>query len=103
MIFVIATIGVAAGRRNDFLAEFRQLVPKVRAEEGCIEYLPTVDLPTTIPAQPDERSNVVTVVEKWESIEALEAHLVAPHMLEYRGKVKELVVGVSLQILKPVS
>ena len=39
--------------------------------------LDTVDLETAIAAQPDVRSNVVTIVEKWESLEALNEHLVS--------------------------
>lgn len=100
MIIVIATIEVADGQREAFLAEFRQIIAPVRAEDGCLEYGPHVDLETTIPAQGDPRPNVVTVVEKWDDVEALEAHLVAPHMLEYRGKVKHLVQSVSLQVLQ---
>jgi quinol monooxygenase YgiN len=101
MIFVVATIEVAAGKRDAFLAEFRQIVPKVHAEEGCLEYLPMLDLETRIPAQPDPRPNVVTVVEKWASVAALESHLIAPHMLEYREKVKELVTQVTIHVLEP--
>jgi quinol monooxygenase YgiN len=101
MICVIARIEVAEGRRDDFLAQFRQLVPKVLAEEGCLEYGPMVDVPTNIGAQEPARQNVVTIVEKWESIEALESHLMAPHMVEYRKVVKPMVVGTSLDILEP--
>ena len=101
MIYVIATIEVAEGKRDAFLAEFHQLMPAVHAEDGCIEYGPTTDLETTIERQLAPRPQVVTIVEKWESIEHLEAHLVAPHMLEYRSKVKDLVVGASLQVLQP--
>ena len=101
MIFVIATIELTAGQREPFLAEFHQLMPLVREEEGCLEYGPTVDLPTSLSNQPDERKNVVTIVEKWESLEALEAHLTASHMIDYRRKVKELVQGTTLQILQP--
>lgn len=101
MICVIATIEVAQGRRGDFLAEFHRIVPAVRGEEGCIEYGPMVDVPTSIAAQPPVRESAVVVLEKWESIEALERHLVAPHMVEYRKRVKELVVAVSLQVLEP--
>ena len=101
MIFVVATIQLVEGRREDFLAEFRKVVPTVRREEGCLDYHPTIDVPTNISAQVAERGDVVTVVEKWESLEALEAHLVAPHMNEYRGKVKPMVAGSSLQVLKP--
>ena len=101
MIYVIATIQLAAGRRADFLAEFQRNVPNVLAEEGCLEYAPTIDVETSLPAQGPPRPDVVTVVEKWSSIEALEAHLIAPHMLTYRAKVKEMVQGVSLQVLNP--
>ena len=47
------------------------------------------------------RDDVVVVCEKWESLAALEAHLIAPHMMEYRPKVKEFISRVGLQILSP--
>jgi quinol monooxygenase YgiN len=101
VIYVIATIEVAQGQREAFLAEFRQVVPLVRAEAGCLEYAPALDLPTDIPAQVPAGKNVVIVVVKWKSLEALRAHLQAPHMTEYRARVKGLVVGARLQILEP--
>jgi len=102
MIHVIATIELRPGRRNEFLTAFRELVPKVRAEEGCLEYGPTVDAHTSISAQPPPRDDVVVVVEKWDRLSALEKHLVAPHMQDYRARVKELVAKVELRILEPV-
>ena len=101
MIFVIATIEVQEGQRDAFLAEFHRLMPLVHAEVGCIEYGPTVDVVTGIPVQIAQRPLVVTIVEKWESIDALGAHLVAPHMIEYRVRVKDFVKGVTLQVLEP--
>jgi quinol monooxygenase YgiN len=101
MIFVIATIEVKPGKREAFLAEFHKNMPNVRAEKGCIEYGPSVDAKTDIKAQIPLRENVVTIVEKWESLDALHAHLAAPHMATYRERVKDLVVGVTLQILEP--
>ncbi|NLX97662.1 MAG: antibiotic biosynthesis monooxygenase [Rhodopirellula sp.] len=101
MICVLATIEIAEGRRGDFLAEFHKIVPLVRGEKGCIEYGPMVDVATNIGLQPPPRENVVIAVEKWESIEALERHLIAPHMVEYRKQVKDLVVGTLLQVLEP--
>lgn len=101
MIRVIATIEVAEGRRDEFLAALRQIVPKVLAEAGCVEYGPWVDLATSIPAQPQARDNAVTVVEKWESIQALEAHLMAPHMLDFRQTTEAMRLGVTLRILAP--
>jgi quinol monooxygenase YgiN len=101
MIRVLATIELAEGRRGDFLLEFAKIVPLVLEEQGCLEYGPMVDVPTSIGAQAGIRENAVTVVEKWETVDALEAHLVTPHMIEYRKKVKEMVTGTELRILKP--
>ena len=102
MIHVIATIRTAAGRRDDFLAAFRDLVPLVRAEAGCLEYGAAVDLDAPISGQPPVRDDAVTVVEKWESVAALRDHLAATHMLAYRDKVKDLVTGVEIRVLEPV-
>ncbi len=101
MIYVIASIEVKPGERTAFIDEFHKLVPKVQAEEGCLEYGPTVDVDSGIDAQGGTRENVVTIVEKWESLDHLKAHLAAPHMGEYRERVKDLVAGVSLQVLEP--
>jgi len=101
MIHVIATIELVGGQRDSFLNIFRALVPKVRGEAGCLEYGPTVDVATGIAAQGPLRANVVTVVEKWTDLAALKAHLVAPHMEDYRPKVKHLVRSVTLQVLEP--
>lgn len=103
MIYVIATIELHEGMRSDFLKAFRANIPAVLEEDGCIEYGPAVDVETTIPAQNDVRPNVVVVVEKWASIAALETHLIAPHMLAYREQVKEMVKGVTLNVLEPAS
>ena len=100
MIQVIATIEIAAGKRAEFITAFRANVPHVLAEEGCIEYEPMVDLATEIPAQPAVRADVLVVIEKWENLARLKAHLVAPHMASYRERVKHLVKGVSIQVLE---
>lgn len=101
MIYVIATVEVGDGQREAFLAEFRKVMPLVHAEEGCLEYGPTIDIETGIPVQIALRPNVVTIVERWESLDALKAHLVAPHMHDYRARVKDFVKGVKLQVTQP--
>src|SRR5436305_7689633 len=98
MIHVIAAIEVKPGKREAFLAEFRKLIPPVRAEAGCLEYGPATDLPTNIPGQIPERKDVITIVEKWKSLDDLRAHLVMPHMNDYRERVQDIVVGVQMQI-----
>lgn len=101
MIHVLATIQVRPSRRAAFLEEFRQVVPHVRAETGCIEYGPAIDVDTGLPVQPAVRGDTVMVIEKWQSLAALHAHLAAPHMQTYRERVKDLVDWVEIRILEP--
>jgi len=101
VLHVIATIEIEPDRRKDFLAHFHWVVPFVRAEEGCIEYSPTVDSITAFAAQPEIRHDTVTVVEKWESLDALKAHMATRHMAEYRERVTGLVKGVILHVTEP--
>ena len=99
MINVIASIRVKSGMLSDFLEIFKSNVPSVREEMGCIEYFPTVDIDADLPPQSLDE-NVVTIIEKWESLEALRDHLNAPHMLAYKEKVKDIVEGVSIKVLQ---
>ena len=101
MIHVIATIEVKPGQRGSLLAEFHRIVPLVRAEAGCIEYGPAIDVASGLTMQGPLRENIMVALEKWESLDALKAHTQAPHMAEYRVRVKDFVVGVQLQILQP--
>lgn len=101
MLHVLATIELAAGKRDEYLTHFAWVAPQVRAEDGCIEYGAAVDVPTPIAVQVPPRPDVVVVVEKWRDLPALQAHLQAPHMTEYRKRVGGIVAGVSLQVLRP--
>jgi quinol monooxygenase YgiN len=98
MINVIASIHVKEGRVSEFIEIFKANVPKVLEEKGCVEYMPTIDAPTGLPPQ-ELNNNVVTIIEKWGSLEDLQAHITAPHMLAYKEKVKDIVDKVSLKVL----
>ena len=102
MLHVVATIEVHEGKRGEFLKEFDKLTPLVRAEQGCLEYGATIDVATAIKVQVPPRHNVVIVIEKWDSIKSLTAHLSAPHMGPYREAVKDILKSVTLQVLAPV-
>jgi quinol monooxygenase YgiN len=99
MIHVIADIEIKKDWVEEFLNIFKENVPKVMEEKGCIEYVPTVDVSTTIPVQ-NLNSTRVTVVEKWEDTDCLMNHFKAPHMLAYKEKVKDMVTNVSLKVLE---
>ena len=101
MIHVLATISTTPGHRDDFLKEFAKVAIPVRQEAGCIEYSATVDAVTDLPLQQKLGDDKVLIVEKWESLDHLKAHLVAPHMAEYRVHVKPYMQSVVLQVLDP--
>jgi quinol monooxygenase YgiN len=102
VIHVLATIQLAPGARERFLAEFRRLEPLVRAESGCIEYIGVVDAPTPIAAAAPRRNDVLTVIEKWASEAALAAHLEAPHMLDYRTRTMGLARETTIRVLQSI-
>ncbi len=101
MIHVLALIEIVPGHVDDFLNEFRQVAIPVRQEQGCIEYGAAVDAVTDLPQQQPQGANFVLIVEKWESLAHLKAHLVAPHMTDYRIRIKPFVQSVRLQVLDP--
>ena len=101
MIIVIASVRVKAEWLPEFMEIFKANVPKVRDEKGCIEYFPAIDIDSGLPVQKLDK-NVVTIIEKWQSVEALRAHLKTPHMLAYREKVKDMVEDLSIKVLQEV-
>ena len=99
MIHVLASLHIKNSHLDEFIAIFKANIPNVLKEKGCVEYIPTVDVPTDLPPQ-DMNKNVVTIIEKWENLNDLLAHLKAPHMLAYGEKVKDIVEKKSLKILE---
>ena len=101
MIYVVASIKVRPGKISAFLERFKANVPNVINEDGCIEYIPTIDLDAKLTPQVLDE-NIVTIIEKWESMEHLQTHLKASHMLSYREEVKDMVENTSLKVLMDV-
>jgi quinol monooxygenase YgiN len=99
MIHVIASVRVKPGKLSEFLEVFKSNIPHVREERGCTEYFPSVDIDAELAPQILDE-NIVTIIEKWESLEALRNHLNTPHMLAYREKVKDVVEDLSLKVLQ---
>ena len=102
MIHVIASIELKPNSREAFLSVLQNNVPNVKAEAGCLAYEPAVDIDSGLPVQGAVRENVVTIVEAWESLEHLVAHLKTPHMVAYRDAVTDYVENLNVQIMAPV-
>ena len=101
MIYVVATIELNEGMRDQFLAEQKHLLPLVRAEAGCIEYTPSVDRPVD-PAKTPPRADTITMQEKWQTLDHLKAHSVAPHMSDFRPKTKHMITSVKVEVFESV-
>ena len=101
MIHVIAVITAKPGMREKVLEAFRANVPAVRAEQGCIEYGAAVDAPGDLKIQTKCGADTFVVVEKWESLDALKAHAVAPHMAAYAAKTRDLLANRVIHVLSP--
>jgi quinol monooxygenase YgiN len=99
MIYVVASIHVKKGRLQDYIKVFKSIVPKVREERGCIQYLPTVDINADLSKQTLD-DNVMTLIENWDSLDALHDHLATPHMSTYREKVKDIVEKTTIKVLQ---
>ena len=102
MINVIASIRVKTGMLSDYLAILKANMLTVRKEKGCIEYIPTIDIDVKLQPQVLDK-NVITILEKWDSLDVLHAHLESLHMVDYRKKVKSLVESVSLKVLQEIN
>jgi quinol monooxygenase YgiN len=99
MIHVVARLEFHEGAREAYLAAFAANAPTVRAEAGCIQYVATTDYTPGLSWQNVNGPNCVMIVERWQSIEALEAHNVTPHMLAIREKTRSLIRDRTISVL----
>jgi quinol monooxygenase YgiN len=103
MIHVLAIITAKPGERAAVLQAFNANAPACRVENGCIEYGAAVDAENALPFQTKLGPDTFVVVEKWESMETLQAHAAAPHMAAYGAKVKEKLASRVIHILSPAT
>ncbi len=68
-------------------------------EEGCYGYAPLVDHNAQVAFQTTAPDSIF-MVEKWESVAHLEAHLAAPHMKNHAAAVKDDVLDTHIRILE---
>ena len=89
-IHVMAVITAKPGMRGKLLEAFHQNSPTVNREQGCIEYIATVDANDAGALQTKFGDDTFVVVEKWESLAALKNHAASTHMAIYSEKTKDL-------------
>ncbi len=103
MIHVVAIITAKPGHRDAILEAFRANMPAVHAEAGCIEYGPAVDAEGIGAFQTKFGADTFLVIEKWESLDHLNAHAASPHMRAYGAKTKDLIASRVIHVLSPAT
>lgn len=103
MIHVVAVITAKPGQREAILRAFRANIPAVLAEDGCMEYGPTIDAEGLGGFQTKFGPDTFVVMEKWRDAQALKAHAAAPHMAAYAAKVKDMIASRVIHVLSPAN
>jgi quinol monooxygenase YgiN len=81
LLTVIAHMRAASGKREELRAALEALIEPTSKEEGYVNY----DLHQGV-EDPDQ----FFFYENWESGEHLDAHLAAPHLVEFADRIPEL-------------
>ena len=102
MIHVVAVITAKPGQRSQILEAFAANRPEVLKEDGCIEYNATVDAKGMPASAGSFGEDTFVVIEKWESLAALQAHAASPHMKAYGAKVKDWTDKRLIHVLEPM-
>ncbi len=102
MIHVVAVITAKAGQRAAMLELFAANRAAVLAEAGCIEYGATIDAAGVPQSKHTFGPETFVVIEKWDSMAALQAHAASPHMAAYGAKTKDMTESRLIHILEPV-
>jgi quinol monooxygenase YgiN len=101
MVHVISITTTKPGRRAAVLRLLQANAPTVRAEAGCIEYEATTDSAPGLVFQTPFGPDTFVVIEKWESLGALQAHLTSPHMAVYGADVRDMIGNRTIHVLSP--
>ena len=84
MIVVFAHVRAKAGREEEFSGVLRTLIAASRADEGCLQY---------DAHQATENPCAFAFYERWATKEALDAHLLTPHVAAAFAVIPELAEG----------
>jgi quinol monooxygenase YgiN len=102
VIHVVAVITAKKGMRDQILEVFHQNSITVNNEQGCIEYIATVDADNAGGLQTKFGGDTFVVVEKWESLGTLKSHIASPHMAVYAQKTRDLIESRVIHVLSPI-
>jgi quinol monooxygenase YgiN len=87
---------------SDYIAKTQAVVPLVRAENGCQMYSLLADAKTDWEKPQRFGERTLWMVEKWSSIDALKAHIEAPHMKAFGPTVRPMRKSGTFHVLQEV-
>ena len=102
MIMVIVISELHEGRTEEFLRACQELRPLVLAEKGCLKYEHTLEIPFPLGSDNAIDADRVTLVEMWESDDALRAHAQVLHGKAFAERVRPLRKSVSVSAFRSV-
>ena len=102
MVHVVVTMRIKEGRMPEFLAACAELRPQVLREPGCLAYDYARDAASPRDPQPPLEADRITLLERWESLDALRAHLETPHMQAAGARMKDLRASVEVRFLEAI-
>ncbi len=82
MIIVTANITAKPGERDELISKSQNVIESTRQEQGNISY-------ELLASTEDE--NVLLMFEKWESKEALDAHMQTEHFKAFGTAIKDII------------
>lgn len=91
LLTVIASMKAAPGKADELRAGLQALIEPTSQEEGYVNY----DLHEAV-----EEPGTFFFYENWETPEHLDAHLATPHLVEFAGRIEELLDSDGLTITR---
>ena len=86
----------------DYAGRTLSVVPTVRAEDGCRMYTLLRDAATDWDKPMRFGERTMWMLEKWDSVDALKAHLDTPHMKAFGPTVRPMRTSSTFHVLEPV-
>lgn len=89
--------------RAAYVAQTKAILGAVRQESGCIEYRLLGDCETDWDKPQRFGERTLWMVEQWDSVRSLKAHLETPHMKAFGPKVSGMKSGSTFHVLEDVA
>ena len=81
MIIVNVEVSVEPGAADKARDAVKAMEQATRKEPGCLKYAFSVDL---------SDPGMIRVIERWESMEAIQNHMKSPHMADFQNAIMTL-------------